>query len=147
MVLSVMMGCTPNPETQPEQDANQVRGHQLYVANCLACHQAEGRGKDEVFPPLQANATVSGPKDRLIRIVMHGLTGPINVRGLRYDSEMQGLSRLADEELAILLTYIRRNWSNQGEPVTREDVTLVRRTYAQRIQPWTMEELDQLSVE
>lgn len=141
------LGCGEDQVAQQPRNADLIRGHQLYVTHCLACHRAQGEGLGEVMPPLALNATVSGPKDRLIRIVLHGLAGPMKAGGRSYDGVMHGLSRLSDAEVALLLTYIRQKWGNQAEQINAEEVAEVRKAHAQRIQPWTVEELNQLGTE
>jgi mono/diheme cytochrome c family protein len=70
-----------------DPDSVLARGRRLYV-NCLSCHQGNGRGLYPVYPPLVESDYVRGDPSRLISIVLHGLEGPITVRGLRYQQSM-----------------------------------------------------------
>ena len=101
-------------------------GERTYTQRCISCHQLNGEGTTGVFPPLagseHANAANVGVP---IRIVMHGLQGPIKVKGVEYNSVMPpyGLGIvMSDEELAAVLTYVRSSWGNQASAVTAADV-------------------------
>ncbi|MCC6406710.1 MAG: c-type cytochrome, partial [Planctomycetes bacterium] len=97
------------------------RGRELFAATCVACHGESGAGQPNVVPPLRASPFVLGDETRLVRIVTHGLTGPIEVRGQQFDGEMPGFAT-RDDELAAILTYVRRAWSHGAEPLTPERV-------------------------
>jgi mono/diheme cytochrome c family protein len=78
----------------------------------------------------------------LIRIVMHGVKGPVTVGGEVHDREMPGFgTRLSDEEMASLLSFIRRRWGGPGAPITPESVKRVRAGEGNRTRYWTVEEL------
>ncbi len=110
--------------------------------NCVSCHQATGQGLAGRYPPLDGNPLVSGRADNLARIVLHGLTGPIEVLGHPYNGQMPKWSQLDDASLAAVLTYIRGSWSNQASAVEPAFVARVREQYPGRSLPWTAAELD-----
>jgi mono/diheme cytochrome c family protein len=119
-------------------------GRRIYMTQCAACHQAEGTGVAGMFPPLTETEFVIGQKDRLIRILLHGLTGPIEVRGEMYNSTMPPFGgALNNAELAAVATYIRSNFGNSATPVTAAEVARVRTATAARRTPWTVRELRQ----
>lgn len=106
--------------------AQPALGERTYQQRCISCHQANGEGTAGVFPPLvgaeHANAANVGVP---IRIVVHGLMGPITVKGTEYNSVMPpyGLGIvMSDAEVAAVLTYIRSSWGNKASAVTEEDV-------------------------
>ena len=79
---------------------------------------------------------------RLIRTVLHGMRGPIEVRGERYDELMPGHAFLGDEDVAAVLTYVRSSFGNDAEPVHESEVELVR-TGETRNEPWDAAMLEQ----
>ena len=117
-------------------------GAELYMTRCMSCHQQNGRGVPGVFPPLAGAEWVTGDKGRLIRIVLGGLMGEVNVEGEVYSGAMPPWgSFLDDKQTADLLTYIRTSWGNQASAVTPEEVTKVRAAVKERREPWTAAEL------
>lgn len=116
------------------------RGRELFQATCSACHGERGVGQPNVVPPLARSPYVLGDDVKLVRIVTHGLSGPIEVRGRPYDGEMPGFAT-TDADLAALLTYVRRAWGHGAEPVTPERVAEIRARTPSRQRPWTLEEL------
>lgn len=103
-------------------------GKRVYARTCFACHQPSGLGLPGAVPPLAGSAIVlEGDPGKLIRIALHGLQGPVEVKGTTYNSVMPGLAaQLKDGEIADVLTYIRSDWGNAAGPVTVESVTTVR---------------------
>src|SRR5690606_34990062 len=97
-------------------------------------------------PPIRGSEWVVGDEERLIRIVIHGLEGSLEVAGKRYAERdilpvMPGHSTLDDQTVAAILTYIRNEWDNQAPPVQPRTVGQIRITTAARTLPWTVEEL------
>ena len=95
-------------------------GKQLFTANCVACHQATGKGLPGVFPPLDGSEWVTGDTRTLANILLHGVSGDIEVAGTKYQGAMPAFHQLGDAELAALATYIRSNWSNKAEALTAD---------------------------
>lgn len=119
-------------------------GRDLYAVICGACHQPHGKGQDGLAPPLVDTDWVLGSPERLVRIVLHGLRGPLTIHGQNWDMEMPGLSLLEDADVAALLTYIRREWGHAATPVSPELVARVRAATPDRAEPWTAAELEGL---
>ncbi|QDV25486.1 DUF7133 domain-containing protein [Aureliella helgolandensis] len=127
-----------------EQEALYNLGDAVYKATCHACHKADGRGMAGQAPPLAESEWVSGDPQRLARIVLHGLHGPVKVGDQDWNMAMPGLGHspiMNDERLAGVLTYVRRNWDNFGSPVTPDWVASIRQATRDRKTPWTVEEL------
>jgi mono/diheme cytochrome c family protein len=117
-------------------------GRQLYATTCSACHQLTGLGLPEVYPPLAGSEWVTGDEERLIRVVLHGLTGEIEVAGETVSGAMPAWGEsLDDASVAAVLTYIRGTWSNAAPAITPATVARVRRATAGRTSPWTAKEL------
>ena len=128
------------PLTEPEQTLFD-QGKQFYTFTCAACHQGHGRGQAGVAPPLVDSDWVLKSDERLVRIVLQGLVGPINVNGQKHDLEMPALVGFNDDQVAAILTYIRREWDHRGEPITPDKVSSIRAATSERIDPWTEPEL------
>ncbi|MDE2714698.1 MAG: dehydrogenase [Verrucomicrobiota bacterium] len=116
-------------------------GKVLYTATCSACHQANGLGEEGKAPPLLDSPFLVGPVDRAIGIVLHGVTGPITVHGRQYNMSMPGLVGFQPEQVAAILTYARREWEHQADPVTATQVKRLMEANAKREVPWTEAEL------
>jgi mono/diheme cytochrome c family protein len=114
-----------SPLTSAEQ-ARFEMGKTLFAGTCAACHQASGRGLDGIAPPLLDSEWVLGNTERLIRILLHGLRGPIVVLGREHTGEMPAFKALEDEQLASLLTYVRREWGHTASPIDAAAVKAVR---------------------
>jgi mono/diheme cytochrome c family protein len=99
----------------PVVAAAMARGRAGYAV-CAACHQPDGRGLPAMAPPLAGAATVNGPADAVIDIVLQGRDVDA-----AYPA-MSPLAALADEEIAAILTYIRQTWGNSAPPVTADAV-------------------------
>jgi mono/diheme cytochrome c family protein len=112
--------------------------------NCMACHQADGRGVPGNYPPLDGSGWAQGRPDVLAALVLHGLEGPITVEGQTFNQVMPKWSHLSDEQLAAVLTYVRGSWSNSAPPVTPELVAAMRDRTADRTGSWTVAELTSL---
>jgi aldose sugar dehydrogenase len=97
-------------------------GSKLYVQHCLACHGPEGKGAEDLIPPLAGTEWVTGDKGRLIRILLHGLSGEIIVNGNRYNQEMPAYAHLSDEEIADILNFLRNNFGNKAAAVIPGEV-------------------------
>jgi mono/diheme cytochrome c family protein len=122
-------------------------GKRLYQT-CAACHQANGLGVAGVYPPLADSEWVTGSEERLIRVLLHGLNGPIQVKGNPYNGAMPAFGKVSgggynwsDEKIAHVLSYIRHDWGNNAEFITKEKVTEVLKAEGARAKPWTQDEL------
>ncbi len=101
------------------------RGANVYTANCVACHQANGEGIPAAFPPLAKSDYLNADKVRTIKTVLHGLNGEITVNGNLFNSVMPQLA-LNDEDIANVLTYVYNTWDNNGTEITPNEVATVR---------------------
>lgn len=134
-------------ELTPEQII--ASGKRLY-ATCASCHQVSGQGVPGAFPPLAGSEWVIGSEDRLIRVLLHGLNGPIQVKGNAYNGAMPAFGKVpgggynwSDEKIAHVLSYIRHDWGNNAGFITKEKVAEVLKAEAARSKPWTQDELKQ----
>lgn len=108
-----------------------LRGSEVFLrdGHCATCHQKDGNGLPEAqFPPLAGSEWVQGSEDRLIRLTLHGLIGPIEVKGVKYPGAvpMTPFKFLSDAEIADVLTFVRNAFGNKAAPVTPQAVQKVR---------------------
>jgi len=116
-----------------EPDA--AKGEKLFLANCAACHQATGLGVPGAFPPLVKSVWVTGSEDRVIKAVLAGFAGEIEVNGGKYNGNMPGIGAgLKDSQVAHIITYVRQAWGNVAEPVMDTKVAEVRKAIGNRAQ-------------
>lgn len=101
-------------------------GGKLFNTYCSICHQVNGQGNDR-FPPLNGSEWVNGDKEKLIGVVLNGLSGEITVKGKSYNNAMPKLSNLKDDEISKILTYIRSNFGNESDAVSPTEVAGVRK--------------------
>jgi nitrite reductase (NO-forming) len=100
-------------------------GNQIYMKTCFACHQANGEGIPNAFPPLAKSDYLNADVERAIGIVLHGKTGEITVNGKTYNSIMTRQT-LTDDEIADVLTYVYNSWGNNKTDVTPKMVSDVK---------------------
>jgi nitrite reductase (NO-forming) len=96
-------------------------GKNLYTKTCFACHQANGEGIANAFPPLAKSDYLNADVKRAINIVLKGKTGEITVNGKKYNSVMTKQT-LTDDEVADVLTYVYNSWGNNKTNVKVNDV-------------------------
>ena len=126
-----------NPAPPPPAHLDEIAqkrfraGHEIYFrdAHCATCHQPDGNGLDPAFPPLTRSEWVTGDPERLIKLTLHGLMGPIEVNGKQYPGQVPmtpfgGL--LDDEEIASVLTYVRNQFGNKAPAIDPAQVKKVR---------------------
>jgi cytochrome c oxidase subunit 2 len=117
--MKLIAAAADDPNKQYAMDELKKRGEQVYAKNCVACHQATGKGTPPAFPPLDGAKIVLGPKDEQIKVVING----------RPKTAMAAFGgQLNDVELAALITFTRNNWSNKtGEAIQPAEVKALRK--------------------
>lgn len=120
----------PNIKTPDEVNDNLQKNlsqdQKLYNTFCGACHQQNGKGALGRMPPLAGTDWVVGDKKRLIRVVLNGLQGSVEVTGETYNSVMPGHGFLSDDDIATILTYIRKSFGNEASAISPEEVKAMR---------------------
>lgn len=119
------LAARPNADGGPTGFA---QGERTFIGTCAACHQRDARGLSTAFPPLAESDYLMADRERSIRVVLGGLSGPITVNGRNYDSVMPPFANLTDHEVADVLNYVRTNFGNDGsaDPIRDEEVAAVR---------------------
>jgi mono/diheme cytochrome c family protein len=118
----------------PDEQQQFAAGSQIYANLCVACHQPDGRGREKLAPTLVESRYAIGDAGAATRILLAGKEGPTGL--------MPPLGgTLNDEQIAAVLTYVRREWGNTGSAVSEEDVAEIRGLTRNRKRPWTDAEL------
>ena len=126
------------------------KGVQVFQNICKTCHGDDGNGLPSLAPPLNQSSWVVGDKRKLIAIALYGLTGPVTVNNKIYKApeisgEMPGMvnnDELNEEDIAQVLSFIRKNWSNKADAVSAGEVIKVKQKFNGRQKPFTIEELN-----
>ncbi|HTI94402.1 MAG TPA: cytochrome c [Puia sp.] len=132
VMATVLMSQTTKPAaTKPASAApggmaaSLARGKQVYLEQCLACHQADALGVSGMNPPLVKTKFVLGDKNTLVKIVLNGMKG-IEVEGEDYHGVMAPHSDLTDQQIADVLTYVRNSFGNKAVAVKASEVKAIR---------------------
>jgi mono/diheme cytochrome c family protein len=124
LVSVILFAQTKTPALKASID----RGKKVYDISCIACHLPDGAGVAGINPPLIKTDYVQGDRIRLIKIVLKGLEGPIEVDGEEYNNAMPAQAHLSDQQIADVLTYVRNSFGNKATQVTLPQVKAVRAT-------------------
>jgi mono/diheme cytochrome c family protein len=117
-----------------EEEQRFAAGREVYANVCVACHQEDGLGKEKIAASLVGSTLATGPAQIPVRILLHGKEGPVGL--------MPPLGQaFSDDQVAAVLTYIRRQWGNTAAPVDAAAVKSIRAATTTRTRPWTNEEL------
>jgi len=128
-----------------------VVGKRIYTQNCVVCHQTSGLGMPGQFPPLVGSEWVVGgdwvADNHLVSILLHGMQGAVQVKGVTYNNAMPPWKQLKDDQIAAVLTYIRSEWGNAAAPISPEYVKSMRDKTTARTEPWSQKELKAMPAE
>jgi len=123
-----------------------IKGKEIYSRDglCITCHQPNGKGLASTYPPISGTNWAIGDKERLIKLVLKGLHGPIEVLGNDYPGQVpmtpfEGM--LNDEEVAAVLTYIRNSFENEASAISPDEVGKVRAAIKDKTGFYSPEEL------
>ena len=139
-----------NKESLVEVDPSVIAaGRQKYINLCANCHGTQGEGMARFAPPLKSSEWVTGDKEKLAMILLHGMEGPVVVNGKEYGipdilPNMPSFSTLQNEDIAAISTYIRNSWGNSAEAISNGTVGRIRFRTQGKITPWQATELDTL---
>lgn len=111
----------PEKESGPWIDRWMNAGRKGYKGTCASCHQETGKGQAGLYPPLAGSEYVVGGSKRMAKAVLNGLQGPITVAGSSFNGVMQPWKTLPDEQLAQIMTYVRRSWGNAEKLAKGDD--------------------------
>jgi mono/diheme cytochrome c family protein len=134
-------GVPPAPGNAGSKNERIELGRQLFSAACMPCHQANGQGIPDRFPPLAASDFLNSDQPRAIQTLLNGRQGEITVNGRAFNNSMPKFP-LSDEQIANVLTYVYNSFGNSGKEVTPDEVSTLR---AQKIEPTTAQKESAIS--
>ncbi len=124
-----------------------IKGKAIYEREgfCVTCHQEQGQGlTTSSYPPLRQSRWVTENEDRLIKLTLKGIIGPMEVLNQRYEGNVPMTpfgGMLNDEEVAAVLTYVRNTFTNKSSAISPEKVKAVREEIQGKSGFYTAEEL------
>ncbi len=115
-ILLFILFASTNPLFGQEDTlpASIERGSLIYQDFCMQCHQADGKGVENTYPPLAQSDYLLGNREGSIRGVKYGQRGPMTVNGMVYDNTMMPMG-LTEEEIADVMNYVYNSWGNSGQ--------------------------------
>jgi mono/diheme cytochrome c family protein len=122
IVLAITAQSFYKTNTQTNTIAN---GKKVYETYCQACHMEDGNGVEGAFPSLVKTGNLAD-KNRLVKIVLRGMRGPIVVKGVKYNAEMASIN-VTDQETADVINYIRNSWGNKAPLIKIGDISLAKK--------------------
>ena len=132
IVLIVAIGSQSFNQTAPQTSIK--NGQAVYETYCISCHMEDGNGVPSAFPSLVKTGNLTD-KNRLVKIVLQGMRGPIMVKGEKYDAEMASIA-ISDQEVADVINYIRNTWGNKAPLMNVNEVTLAKKAVVKGYQPY-----------
>lgn len=110
---------------------NRTKGLQLFRTICSACHGADGKGIENLAPPLKGSEYIDGSMHRLASIILHGLSGPVHVGGKLYqlNTEMPGLinnNSISDQDIVDIIRFTQNAFAKEGKNISVDDVKKLR---------------------
>ncbi len=134
--LMIFMAAMTNDSfcQDPVPEKSIRNGQSVYETYCLSCHMADGNGLEGVFPSLVKTGNLTD-KNKLVKIILQGMRGPIMVKGTKYDGEMAGTS-ISDQEVADVINYIRNSWGNKAPLLKISDVEAGKKAVVKGYQPY-----------
>jgi mono/diheme cytochrome c family protein len=135
MIFVLMVGFSLQANSQSNaSDTRLKNGQSVYISYCQSCHMEDGNGLPGVFPSLVKTGNLNDP-NRLVKVVLQGMRGPIVVNGEKYNSEMAPTD-LTDQEVADVINYIRNTWGNKAPFLNATDVAKAKNTTVKGFQPY-----------
>lgn len=138
LVLCITPGCNNNKsgkQTKGNETASVVNtdklmdlknGELIYQRHCQVCHQANGQGVPGYYPPIIGTKSSRGDKGYLIKVLMYGLSGEVNIEGKKYNGVMSNFRMLSNKEIADVLNYVRSQGDDNPDPVSPQEVQQIR---------------------
>ena len=124
--LSFVQTSTPNASIQ--------NGKKVYETYCISCHMENGMGVEGAFPSLVKTGNLSD-KNRLVKIILLGMRGPLIIKGTSFDGEMAGIE-MTDKEVADVINYIRNTWGNKAPLVQVSEIPAAKIAVVKGYQPY-----------
>ena len=127
--LTVITGCKNKGGKHLQEQSLAIHpGKVVYDRYCLACHQVDGSGVPGMYPPLKKADWAALDDEKLIRILLQGVSGEIEVDGEVYNGQMPAHHFLTDQQVSNVLTYLRSQYGNISKQITPGEVGSIRNT-------------------
>lgn len=140
ILAALLLGCSSPSLSQTAKKRSPVKkaapaavlpavlknGKLVYQKFCLSCHQVDGGGVPNLNPPIAGTGHVMGKKTPLIKTILNGMQERVEIDGELYSNNMPPFKALTDQQVADVLTYIRKSFGNNASSVTKTEVALVR---------------------
>ncbi len=140
VTAAFLSGCEPGRAPLPT--GNLDAGSKIFADYCATCHNPAGLGTKGGAPPLAKSPWVAGSEQRLIRIVLHGVRGPLSISDTTYNLEMPSFGAMLDDSrISSVLTFLRATFGEGAPAVFPNTVREVRRATSTRTVYWTASEL------
>jgi mono/diheme cytochrome c family protein/glucose/arabinose dehydrogenase len=131
----------------PDEQAVLDKGREIYTQVCFACHGEDGSGgrvpgsenSPPIGPALARSPRVTGPSDYVVKVLLHGVSGPLD--GNTYPDAMISMGMQTDEWIAAIGSYVRNAFGNRGALIVPADVARIRAATASRKTPWNSAEV------
>ena len=125
-IIVIFVGITYQSFCQNNATNPSIKNGQLvYTTYCMSCHMEDGNGIEGAFPTL-VNTGDLNDKNKLVKIVLQGMRGPIAVKGVKYNLEMAG-TILTDQEVVDVINYMRNSWGNKAPLMKLSEVALAKK--------------------
>jgi nitrite reductase (NO-forming)/hydroxylamine reductase len=115
-----------DPANNGATETRMTAGEQVYETYCQACHQANGEGLPDAFPPLARSDYLLEDPQRAILAVLFGVSGEVTVNGKKFNAVMPHLNYLSDQQIADAVTYVLNSWGNDNGAIAPEQVAGMR---------------------
>lgn len=126
VLLSASLSAAEVHKAEAAKGASEAAAKKAFETHCAACHQPTGKGMPGVFPPLAGNKRFLDDRARTLDVVINGVSGPLEVNGVKYNNAMPPMGHVKDDELAAALTHASTSWGNKGKIYTAADVAKAR---------------------
>lgn len=122
LIISIVVSCKSPEKVKLEQFY--VNGQELYEQNCANCHQKDGLGFKDLYPPIAGSDYLKN-KEAVICMIRNGASGEMTVNGKVYNQQMPANAQLYDLDIAAITTYIYNKWGNESAITETDSVKKV----------------------
>lgn len=132
-----------NKDTEVLLEDRIAAGKKVYSSICMSCHQTNGQGLPGAFPPLAKSPWVLGTPERIVKLILHGLNGELEILGQKYNGVMPSYkNQFNNQQIANVVTYIRNTWGNKASEIDADFVIKIREEYKDKTDAWKVEDLE-----